>query len=203
MLGEIYGRFNERELGFTIRRIQSNLDNKRNFGKAAVYVPERIQFTAANAELLKLLIKPLYGDYREIAVRELVQNAVDACRERHYLRRDERTDLANELRVVVSVKNNDNGTYSLIVEDNGIGMSLDTMKNYFLNAGALFRSSLAWKKAFQAAGGKSEVLRSGRFGVGSLAAFLVADDPTQIRLRVETSGIWMNLLKMGLFLRRL
>ena len=122
-------------------------------------------------------------------MRELVQNAVDACRERHHVQRDETTDLASDLRVIVSIKNNDNGTYSLIVEDTGIGMSLDTLKNYFLNAGASFRSSLAWKTKFQGVDGKSEVLRSGRFGVGALAAFLVADDPTQIRLRVETRRV--------------
>jgi len=40
VLGEVYGRFNERDLGLTIRRIQSNLENKRSFGRTAGYIPE-------------------------------------------------------------------------------------------------------------------------------------------------------------------
>ena len=75
VLGEVYGRYPEKDLGITIRRIRSNIENTSEFGKRAGFVPDRIQFTAANAELLKLLIKPLYGDYPEISVRELVQNA--------------------------------------------------------------------------------------------------------------------------------
>ncbi len=38
-------------------------------------------FRAADADLLKLLIEPLYGNRFEIGLRELIQNSVDAVRE--------------------------------------------------------------------------------------------------------------------------
>jgi molecular chaperone HtpG len=61
------------------------------------------------------------------------------------------------------------------VRDNGIGMTSDVVKNYFLKAGASFRRSDAWKKEHETPEGKPRVLRSGRFGIGVLAAFLLGD----------------------------
>ena len=187
VLGEIFGRFHERELGLTIRRIRSNIDNTETFGRDAGFVPCRVSFSAADAELLKLLIKPLYGDRPEIAVRELLQNAVDAVRERWAL--GEFSEEARSSDVEIHVKKHDGGKWSLIVEDSGIGMTFDTLSNFFLNAGASFRSSMVWKKEFQEDSGGSIVLRSGRFGVGALAAFLLADDPKLVKLKVSTRHI--------------
>ena len=45
------------------------------------YLPIRASFRAADADLLKLLIGPLYGDKPGIGMRELIQNAIDAVRE--------------------------------------------------------------------------------------------------------------------------
>jgi molecular chaperone HtpG len=60
------------------------------------------------------------------------------------------------------------------VRDNGAGMTSDVVKNYFLKAGASFRRSDAWKRQHETSG-KPRVLRSGRFGIGVLAAFLLGD----------------------------
>jgi molecular chaperone HtpG len=85
-LGEVYGLLpGLRDLGLTIRRVRSNLDDKQEFAKTVSYYPDRILFEA-DPEILKLLIEPLYGDNGGIAIRESVQNAVDACLElRDYL----------------------------------------------------------------------------------------------------------------------
>ncbi|MCG8095169.1 MAG: ATP-binding protein [Candidatus Thiodiazotropha endolucinida] len=186
VLGEIYGRFQNENWGITIRRIRSNIEERDNFGRAAGFIPEEVKFTSANTELTKLLIKPLYGDYPEIAVRELVQNAIDACREKAFSDGAKTDEELAKYTVRVEILNNSDGTTTLRVSDTGIGMTLDVLKRYFLNAGSSFRTSLAWKKQFANDKSKSEVLRSGRFGVGALAAFLVADDPSEIRLSVLT-----------------
>jgi len=61
-------------------------------------------------------------------------------------------------------------------------MTEEIIVNYFLKAGGSFRRSLAWKKEFESEEGtsrghsKSRVLRSGRFGIGVLAAFLLGDE---------------------------
>ena len=77
---------------------------------------------------------------------------------------------------------NKSGVAMLSVCDRGIGMTEEVIVNYFLKAGASFRRSIAWKKEFESEGGateghsKSRVLRSGRFGIGVLAAFLLGDE---------------------------
>lgn len=186
VLGEIYGRFPNEKWGITIRRIRSNIEDKDSFGRNSGFIPEEVKFTSANTELTKLLIKPLYGDYPEIAVRELVQNAIDACRERAYLESGNEDNNPDKYSVKVELINNSDGSSTLRVSDNGIGMTLEVLKNYFLKAGSSFRTSLAWKKHFVNDNSKSEVLRTGRFGVGALAAFLIADDPSEIKLSVHS-----------------
>lgn len=82
VLGEIYGRHETlSHLGLELRRIRSNLDDLETFSRSVNFLPLRAKFDTADAELLSLLVKPLYGDNVNFGVRELVQNAVDACRE--------------------------------------------------------------------------------------------------------------------------
>jgi molecular chaperone HtpG len=84
ILGEVYGlqKHNDLDqLGLKIRRVKSNLDDAINFDQGVPYVPARIAFEAANADLLKLLVAPLYNNDPGIGIRELLQNAIDAVRE--------------------------------------------------------------------------------------------------------------------------
>lgn len=55
-------------------------------------------------------------------------------------------------------------------------MTLQTIKEYFLKAGASLRRSEIWKKSLKDADGKSKIQRSGRFGVGTAAAFLIGEE---------------------------
>jgi molecular chaperone HtpG len=79
--------------------------------------------------------------------------------------------------VVVSLEGDEDAkTGWLEVSDRGIGMTSDVIRTYFLRAGASFRRSDAWRKQHEEDAGKSRVLRSGRFGVGVLAAFLLGEE---------------------------
>ena len=51
----------------------------------------------------------------------------------------------------------------------------EIVTDYFRRAGATIRSSPAWKAEY-ASDGRPGVLRTGRFGVGALAAFLLGDE---------------------------
>lgn len=177
VLGEVYGRVQGlRELGITIRRIKSNLDDREEFSKTVPYYPDRIAFNS-DPDILKLLIEPLYGDDGGIAVRELVQNAVDACLERgDYLKHSVDSSKGHPHKdQLVTVHLDESGEVPwLTVTDTGIGMTASVIKNYFLKAGASFRRSDAWKEQHES-DGRPRVLRSGRFGIGVLAAFLLGD----------------------------
>lgn len=164
----ILGEDFEKNKGYQLRyrRIDSNLSNPKVREKKS-YVPKEFRFRF-NDELTKLLIKPLYGDNSSIGVRELVQNAVDACRERmadstSCIPFDKsRADVIVKLDTVKKI---------LTVDDQGKGMSLDEIEKYFLTIGSSYSSNTDWEKLRDEKG----IFRAGRFGIGVLAAFLLGD----------------------------
>ena len=191
LIGEIYGLAKCLNVfGIAIRRIKSNIDNVEKYidDNCPSFIPEKLSFKSAEAEMLNLLVKPLYGDKPEVGIRELIQNSIDACRERYnYLlnhNKEEAEEYKNIASVNVKIEKLKDNKYTLTIEDNGIGMNLHVIKNYFLNIGASFRNSDSWKKENTDDTGKSKVYRTGRFGVGVLAAYLLSDT-----IRVSTQYI--------------
>lgn len=187
-LGEVYGRLTPLDkLGITIRRIRTNIDNPDQYrlARQPTYIPREFRFRTSSAELMDLLVAPLYGDKPEIGIRELVQNAVDACLERDDLERSHlgqfREPLADD--IVVTLRVPDDGSPTLTVEDFGVGMTEDIVEQYFLNIGASFRSSDLWRRDHEV-DGHSTIHRTGRFGIGLLAAFLLGKE-----VRVTTRHI--------------
>jgi len=203
VLGEVYAGYAAepelQKLGLKLRRVTSNvLDAPERFqikGKPAPYYPIAARFDTAGGELLKLLIEPLYGDNPYIGVRELLQNSLDAVRELWEIAKQQ--DAANgwkegtwlsqqkfheqDADVLIDLDKDENGQHWLTVTDKGVGMTAETVNEYFLRAGASFRRSDAWRKTFVDDEGNSRVARTGRFGIGALAAFLLGD-----RITVET-----------------
>ena len=178
VLGEVFGQHSDK-LEIKYRRITSNLDDIK-FVRKQEYVADIFHFKA-NDEITKLLIAPLYGDDPKYGVRELLQNAIDACKEREEVER--RIDnLAYNPLITVEIRYQDNPHF--IVTDNGIGMDIDVIKNYLLSAGASYRKSMEWLKTFQDEKGNTVIRRSGRFGVGILAAFLIGHE-----IYIETKKI--------------
>ena len=183
VLGEVYAihpKLSSLGLnGLVIRRVRSNLDKVQEFGETVSYIPEKVSLQTANAELVNLLIEPLYGASPEIGVRELLQNAVDACRELEDYQKENikaKLDLPRQKADVRVELSSRRGKKNFRIQDKGIGMTIQTIKNYFLTAGASFRMSDVWKAQHTDEKGNSKVLRSGRFGIGALAAFLIGDE---------------------------
>lgn len=183
VLGEVYAIHPKLKnlglSGLAIRRLRSNLDKVEEFSSTVPYVAERVSLRTANAELTNLLIEPLYGNKPEIGVRELLQNAVDACRElEDYCKQNPhiKPDVTGQkAQVKVELSVDSSGNKWLEITDQGIGMTVETVKNHFLTVGASFRASDVWKKQHTSIEGESRVLRSGRFGIGALAAFLIGN----------------------------
>lgn len=151
----------------SIHRITSRLlqdECRETFKKKFVINDMRLH---VNPSILRLLIAPLYGNNPSFGVRELLQNAVDACREREYLKQDDKY----KGRVTVSIDTNDK---TLTITDNGIGMTEDVLRDYFLSIGSSYRESDEWKQNYTV-NRKSEVARTGKFGIGVLSAFLLGN----------------------------
>jgi hypothetical protein len=169
IIGEVYGKeAKEKQPEITYRRVKSNIDNASEYSTRVNYIPEKIKFNVSS-ELPKLLISPLYGNDPTFGIRELLQNAVDSCREREFLEGSEYIG-----KVVISFFEAKGQLYFQI-EDNGLGMTLNVIKQYFLEVGSSLRKSALWKKEFLDETGKSKVQRSGKFGIGVLAAYLIGE----------------------------
>lgn len=180
VMGEVYGRFKPlEELGITIRRVRSNIDDPAQYQvhRKPAYLPKEYKFQTASAELMDLLVAPLYGEKPEVGIRELVQNAVDACLERDDLVEKGLVQIDEEPSedVTVTIFAPENGQASIVIDDFGVGMTPAVVENYFLNIGASFRSSDLWRKNHEVAG-HSTIHRTGRFGIGILAAYLLGKE---------------------------
>lgn len=158
----------------SIHRVTSRIHQPEYHKKMnETFLPREVTISA-NPEITQLLIAPLYGNDPSFGVRELLQNAVDACEERRYrepgykgqvtIRIDPRIDLAT---------GENRGVFT--IEDNGVGMSEHVLINYYLSAGSSYRNSEEWKKEYTDSG-RSQVARTGKFGIGFLAAFLLGDE---------------------------
>jgi len=180
VLDESYGN-NEKlglhRLNLSTRRIYSNMNSKAFLDKLP-YVPFKAGFSS-DPHLLSLLVEPLYGRKPGVAIRELTQNAADAVRElktwcdTRKIQIDSLDLPVHDGDVLIEFIRKEDGSWMLRVSDKGIGMTSDTIQNYFLRAGASFRQSPEWYKEFLDEKGKANVTRAGRFGIGTFAIFLL------------------------------
>lgn len=174
--GEVYSRyFPLSDLVINYRRVKSNIDNAAKYvdDNHKNYFPEVLSVKADNKKLFPLLIKPLYGDLPQVGFREILQNSLDASNERYSQDVDGDVD---ELDIPYSINveiNFDNNTFTII--DNGMGMTVDIIRNYFLKVGASYRTSEQWKSKYLVDNSGS-VPRTGKFGIGMLAGFLIGDE---------------------------
>ena len=119
-------------------------------------------FRLDQEKILKLLTgHTLYNDYR-VAIREVLQNALDAVRFRKYLNKDEPI---GKIEV-----NSDSKARKLTIRDTGTGMTQETVENFLLNVGSSFYHSEA---VLQKHTGFSSI---SRFGIGVLSTFMIADE---------------------------
>jgi hypothetical protein len=175
VLSEVYGRVTDYGIGglrLAKLRVFSNHQDP-SLLSGLPYIPERITF-AADPKILSLMVAPIYGMFPEFGIRELLQNSVDAVLEHRRYRANRGTPCnVSDDEILVQLSGDDNLT--LTISDNGIGMTPNIVRDYFLRAGASFRDSRLWKEEYTDVGGASRVRRSGRFGVGVFAGFLLGE----------------------------
>ncbi|PSW06168.1 HD domain-containing protein [Photobacterium lipolyticum] len=174
--GEVYSRYPKiRNLSIIYRRVKSNIDNPKKYvlENHKTYHPELLSIKSDNQKLFPLLIKPLYGNHPQIGIRELLQNAIDACNERFCLESGMNVidhDIPYPISVTINVDNS-----TLTIEDSGVGMSIEIIKNYFLKIGSSYRTSEFWKSVYTDNDNNSHIPRTGKFGIGMLAGFLIGN----------------------------
>lgn len=139
------------------------------------YAPD-IRFRLNERAILKLLQGLIYKD-KYVAIRELLQNSVDACRRRREILKKK----GNEFKPKIVFKLTGDG--KLIVEDNGTGMNLFTIRNYLAEIGSCFYTSPEFKAE------DLEFNPVSRFGIGILSCFMIADK-IEIETKAENDKAW-------------
>lgn len=132
------------------------------------------QFKAESKKLLDMMINSIYT-HKEIFLRELISNASDAIDKLYYKQLEENIAGLSRSDYFIKVTADKEGR-TLIIEDNGIGMTRDELEN---NLGTIAKSgSFDFKKNNEA---KEDIDIIGQFGVGFYSAFMVSD-----RVEVKT-----------------
>ena len=133
------------------------------------------QFKAESKKLLDLMIHSIYTN-KEIFLRELISNSSDALDKLYYksLTSGELGIKRNDFYIQITP---DKDLRTLIIRDNGIGMSKDELEN---NLGTIAKSgSLGFKEEQEKNKDENTKAKNidiiGQFGVGFYSAFMVSD----------------------------
>ncbi|WBO66809.1 HD domain-containing protein [Streptomyces camelliae] len=136
-------------------------------GASSALSGRAIRFRVDEESVLELLTdETLYHD-RALAVRELYQNALDACR----WRRDRERPGVTYDGLIQFRQGSENGRAFLECEDNGVGMDETVLSEIFSRAGMRFTHMSRYRERH------SDTMRpNSRFGVGVFSYFMIADE---------------------------
>ncbi|CAE7630736.1 hspD [Symbiodinium pilosum] len=146
---------------------------------------EEFEFQAEVGRVMDIIINSLYSN-KDVFLRELVSNAADACDKKRFLALTESDAPPEPMKLRINTNKDDR---LLIIEDNGVGMLKDELKE---NLGRIARSGTA-NFVKELGSGEADVSLIGQFGVGFYSAFLVANqvDVYSKSFKKESEGkIW-------------
>ncbi|MFE9249374.1 caspase family protein [Streptomyces sp. NPDC007088] len=157
-----------------------------------VYTLPLARFHLAHTEVRELLMgEALYGE-PELALRELYQNAMDACR--YQAKRLEFTGALGSWKGLIEFEEGvDERTGRRYVEcrDNGVGMSAEQLEHTFARAGSRFENSREFRREQKrwARRKLAKLYPNSRFGIGVFSYFMLADSMTIVTRRTDTQGV--------------
>ncbi len=134
---------------------------------------ETKQFKTETKKILDIVINSLYTE-RDIFLRELISNAVDALEKYRHLSLTEKPEFDAHVPLEINIDCDDKNK-TLTITDTGIGMNKEELEN---NLGVIAHSGSADFANKLAEAVKGDVNLIGQFGVGFYAAFMVAQKVT-------------------------
>ncbi|MFC9929302.1 caspase family protein [Streptomyces sp. NPDC127190] len=168
----------------------------RTGGTDEPYDVPLLRFHLSQSEVRELLMgEQLYGGDPTLALRELYQNAMDACRYRAmrwtYLRGRGARPADWSGRITFTQGEDERGRY-VECRDNGVGMSAELLTHTFTRAGSRFERSKAFRREQSRWLRHDRSLRlypNSRFGIGVFSYFMLADEMTIVTRQVSADGI--------------
>jgi hypothetical protein len=161
--------------------------------------PQPLKFELDRGRLLDLLVgHTIYND-PTVAIRELLQNSIDAVRFQHFIaKREARTNGRIEPSIGRVAVKWDPSTRILAIEDDGTGMDRDTIEHHLMSVGSSYYNT----PQFEA--DNKEFTPISRFGIGILTCFMVSDDIEIVTARgPKGHRIRMTSVKSTYLLREL
>ncbi|WP_316818414.1 ATP-binding protein [Pedobacter nyackensis] len=142
------------------------------------YTYQETKFTLNKKQVIDLLMgTKLYGQ-PDVALRELIQNSIDAC----LLRKAMAESWKNPYRPQIIIKYYKTDGDYLVVSDNGTGMDLDIVNRYYSSVGtSYYKSSEFYELKAKV---NLEYTPISKFGIGVLSCFMVSDS-----LKVNTKRL--------------
>ena len=133
---------------------------------------ETRSFQAETAKILDLMIHSVYSN-REVFLRELISNASDAIDKVRFLSLTDEALRGDGDHNYAIVLRPDSDAHTLVIEDNGVGMSYDEVVS---NIGTIARSGTSeFVARLEEAKKAGDMALIGRFGVGFYSSFIVAE----------------------------
>lgn len=167
-----FNRINNGEVFIKVpfRVNRSKIETKKDlFGKPK-YLYRETQFNLSKNHVIELLMgTKLYGD-PEVALRELIQNSIDAC----LLRKAQELNWGNPYNPEIQIKYySEDNEYILEIIDNGTGMDQQIIDSFYSKIGSSFYKSAEFYDLKSQSNAK--FTPTSRFGIGILSCFMVAD----------------------------
>lgn len=158
------------EVKFPFKVNREKIQTKRNIKNEPIYIYRNTQFNLSKKQVIDLLMgTKLYGN-SEVALRELLQNSIDAC----LLRQAQEKKWGNSYIPEISVKYYEqDGDFVLEVDDNGTGMDQYIIDSYYSKVGSSFYKSKDFYNLKSES--NADFSPTSRFGIGILSCFMVAD----------------------------
>ncbi|WP_369239301.1 caspase family protein [Streptomyces sp. R21] len=177
------------------RRITDRGLRPGQIGNQPSYETPLLRFHLAQTEVRELLMgEQLYGGEPQLALRELYQNAMDACRYRAmrwtFLQSGGVQPAEWTGRITFTQGEDERGPY-VECRDNGVGMSAEQLKHTFTRAGSRFERSKSFRKEQSRWLRHDPSLRlypNSRFGIGVFSYFMLADEMTIVTRQVSPEG---------------
>jgi len=155
---------------FPFKVNREKITTKKNIKNQPLYIYKDTQFNLSKRQVIDLLMgTKLYGN-PEVALRELLQNSIDAC----LLRQAQESQWSNPYNPEILVKYyTEESEIVLEIEDNGTGMDQYIIDNYYSKVGSSFYKSTDFYNLKSES--NADFTPTSRFGIGILSCFMVAD----------------------------
>jgi len=149
---------------------RTKIETKKTISGRPLYIYQKAQFNLSKNQVIDLLMgTKLYGD-PEVALRELLQNSIDACLLRSAMEKSWGNLYEPEIHIKYSTKS---GCDILEIIDNGTGMDQYIIDTYYSKVGSSFYKSPDFFDLKSQS--KANFTPTSRFGIGILSCFMVAD----------------------------